>query len=205
MLNVYQPPVAPGWAEVVQGPPRVAVAVALFRHHYLFYGKRTSTLLYGTPGGDAQAGEHPRKAAKRLVQTETGVDLGELYLIFSGTREFGVRGGSLPVHLFLAVLDLDAEPGTCLPEAALAGKRDDHGIECPDLPGFPQRQPGGRHDSWHFLHSEEANAQPQRFSPVLRWALEIYCKKAPDIALPWDHEAVPLTQASHVQGLIDRE
>jgi len=205
MSNVYQPPVVPGWAEATAGP-LVAVAVALFRHRYLFYGRRTSSTLYGTPGGNTQGGETPRAATKRIVLEDTGMDLGTLYLPYQGIRELPISGGVMPVRLFLGLLDLNGKLGAKFDPNDPDGARDDNnGIVCPDRNGFPRCQSGGRHQAWACIHADEANAQPQKYSPALRWALEIYCRKAPTVRLPWDHEAVPLAQAAHVQELAERE
>ena len=206
MLNVYQPKVVPGWEAVVAGPPAVAVAVALFRHHYIYYGRRTSSSLYGTPGGNTQGCESKIEAARRVTLEDTGMDLGNVYLPYQGVRDLSTRGGVMPVHLYLGILDIDCEPGEGIADAVLGGPRDDnHGIICDNLDGFPRCQPKGRHQAWAFIQAEEANAQPQKYSQVIRWALEVYCRKAPEVPLPWDHEAIPLSQAAHVQGLIDHE
>jgi len=206
MGNAYTPSVAAGWQQAITGPPVESVACVLCRQDHIFIGRRLAdgipVGLGGTPGGDLVRSEASRDGAHRIVLAETGLDVSAHYLVYSGKRNFPVRGTQQPVHMYFVFLEWAARDDSEKKQRQRAEWPDDkrnkyeQSLRC----GDPLAQPGGRFHRWDRIHLEEAEARPQIYTPVIRWALEIICRKPAEVEA---FKAVPITQVGHIGDLHD--
>lgn len=213
MDNVYKPEILPGWQQVLTGPPAESAACVLFHgsvtQGHLLFGRRVAdghpVGLGGAPGGDITRGETPCMAASRITREETGLDLSAHYIIYQGQRDFPIRKKPQPVHLYICFIDWAARDDTDrarLRRADWTSERRDlfeRSLNC----GTPVAQAAGRFQQWDKIPITEAEAHPQIYSPVIRWALEVVCKKPPEIELPWEAKGVPIRVAGHIGEMND--
>lgn len=194
-------PVYAGWNTAVKqfNAPAASVACLLLLGHNLLVGWKAgtdpATGKGGIPGGSLVGSETPRAACQRIVRGEIGLDLEPHYAAWVGQREFSVRGKPQPVYLFVCGLQWGSGRVNTDDWDEARVKRYQDGIQWRD----PIAQPGSRYQTWQWIEIAAARASPQRLSPALQWAVEVITRPPPEVALPWEVQAIPLVQGGKVR------